>query len=419
MIDRLEKRIAGAIPLHPNVLSALKLVVFTPLLIGAVKQVDVLPGDARLALLFLAAFAFTDYLDGTVARFRGLQSAFGRVFNLITDYPLLLALAFFNREALPLYLLGAKLGLDLLRIVLYSLGRGSQEARVRTGVTHASLIGLLFLSQGWASRLITVELVEYLLWLDVAFSTVTALFNLGLLQKRFIADALSGANLLCGIFSMIFAARGRFDVSLLFLMLGAVFDGFDGAAARKFGGTRWGVYSDDVADGVNYAVAPGVALFFALGGAQGWIIGITYSLFTIGRLVYFTLNKGSGADDPDFFCGVPSTVGGLVVLCALILFPERQAIIGLLTGVACIQMVSFDSHYRHLGRALASNRRVIYGMPFLIFALIAGYVFGNKLVPVATILTGSLAYGFAPTLTHFYRLMPEKHPGERGADGRP
>ncbi len=44
--------------------------------------------------------------------------------------------------------------------------------------------------------------------------------------------------------------------------MGCLFDGFDGAAARKWGGTRFGVYSDDIADGVNYGIAPGFALFF-------------------------------------------------------------------------------------------------------------------------------------------------------------
>ena len=102
---------------------------------------------------------------------------------------------------------------------------------------------LIIVSQGWVPELITPGLVISLLWSNIALSMVVALYNLDILQKRFIADALSGANLFCGVFSMIFASIGRVDFSLLFLMIGAAFDGFDGAAARKFGGTRWGVYN--------------------------------------------------------------------------------------------------------------------------------------------------------------------------------
>ena len=65
-------------------------------------------------------------------------------------------------------------------------------------------------------------------------------------------------NALCGVASIYFATQGRIETSLLLLLVGAAFDGLDGAAARKWGGTRFGVYSDDIADGINYAIAPGV-----------------------------------------------------------------------------------------------------------------------------------------------------------------
>jgi CDP-diacylglycerol---serine O-phosphatidyltransferase len=236
--------------------------------------------------------------------------------------------------------------------------------------------------------------------INIVFNSIIALYNLRILQKRFIADALSCANLTCGILSMVYASQGHVVVSLLFLMLGAAFDGFDGAAARRFGGTRLGVYSDDVADGVNYALAPAVALYFNLGsGVEGLVIGAFYGVFTVGRLVYFTLNKDY--TDPAFFCGVPSTVGALVALSSLVLFPSHPALVGFMVGIACIQMVSFDTHYRHLGRALAANRRILYGMPLFILLLIAGSALLGKTVPVAIILGAALVYGFIPTCSQF------------------
>ncbi len=217
---------------------------------------------------------------------------------------------------------------------------------------------------------------------------------------RFTADALSGANLACGVASILAAASFQFEACLGLLLLGAIFDGLDGAAARRFGGTRFGVYADDVADGVNYGLAPGAALAFALGaGIEGWVLGGFYAVFTIGRLVYFTLDQE--ASDPRFFPGVPSTVGGLVALSAILLFPDHPAWIGLSVGVACAQMVSFRTHYRHLGRALASREmsRGAAGLMLLVL-LLGGLIWGVR-GSAAMILAASLIYGVLPSLLAF------------------
>ena len=49
---------------------------------------------------------------------------------------------------------------------------------------------------------------------------------------------------------------------------------------RRFGGTRWGVYSDDVADSISYALAPAAVLAIALGGPSGLACGVAYAAFT-------------------------------------------------------------------------------------------------------------------------------------------
>jgi len=397
-----EDRIAALVPVHPNVLSAGKLLIVVPLVL-ALKQSDALPSYPWLIVSLFLAFSLLDYLDGTVARHHNKVTAFGRLFDRITDYPILLAVSYFCLDILPPGLLIAKLALDLLLIVLYIAGLGSTENRVRTCMNYTTLLALLVVSQPWAVQLVTTDMVVYLLIINVTFSSLVALYNLRVLQKRFIADALSAGNALCGVFSMVFASEGRFDVSLMFLLLGAAFDGFDGAAARRFGSTRWGVYSDDVADAINYGIAPAVALYFFLGGLEGIAVGAVFAIFTLGRLVYFTLAKASA--DPNYFSGVPSTVGALVALCSLILFAHHPVLIGLMVGIACIQMVSFDTHYRHLGRALAAHRRVIFGLPILIVLLLSGRYFWSRHVPAAIILAIALIYGFLPTAAHFITLI--------------
>jgi CDP-diacylglycerol--serine O-phosphatidyltransferase len=400
----LEAALARAIPVHPHLLSAAKLLVLTPLFyLGLSKTVPELSSPWVLLPAF-AVFAALDYLDGVVARGRGLESGFGRVFDRATDYPVLLLFAAYAYASVPRLPLALKLGFDVLLLVLFLLGRGSTENRLRTTLSYTALVGLLFVSRGWLPEVFTVHLVSGLLWLGAGFSALVALYNLRILQKRFIADGLSALNLACGVWSIALASQGQFVASLVLLIVGAAFDGFDGAAARRWGGTRFGVYSDDIADGVNYGIAPGAAVFFAVGDWEGAIIGAAYSVFTLGRLVFFTLNKTGS--DPNYFAGVPSTSGGLITLCSVILFRESPLILGVLVGVAVSLMVSFSSQYRHPGRAAGKHpRRAALLVPLGLGAVLAGAKFGGAEGAAALILGLNLVYGFWPVVRSFRRVL--------------
>jgi CDP-diacylglycerol--serine O-phosphatidyltransferase len=399
-LARFEKQLAERVPFHPNVISAFKLLVIAPALLLSLEQTGAWGGAWLISLLFLA-FGALDYLDGVVARERGLATRFGRIFDRVTDYPLIIGLSYFCVDVLPLSLVALKVAVDLLLLVLYSLGRGSTENRLRTATSYTALFGLLALSQGWAPALVTPSVLVFLLIANIAFSATVALYNLDVLQKRFIADLLSLGNLCCGVLAMVAASRGRFEVSLLLLILGAGFDGVDGAAARRWGSTRWGVYSDDVADAVNFAIAPGVLVYFALGGAQGVVVGSFYALFTLSRLVFFTLNKADA--DPNYFSGVPSTVGGLITTSAVILFEGQPSLIGLMVGIACAQMVSFSTYYRHIGRVLAQHRRLLLSSPLGLIPLGLGAVFFGVRGAVAVVFVFSVAYGMLPMARSFAR----------------
>lgn len=431
-LSALEQRVADRLAGHTNVLAWIKLLVIAPLMFLALRQIDVLPRSEALVGGLFVVFVVLDYLDAVVARAKELPTGFGRVLDRLTDYPLLVVVSWFCLDILPVWLVMTKLGVDLLLLVLYVMGRGTKENRLRTSMGYATVLALLFLSQGWAPRIFGPRVVEYLLWVSIAFSSTVVLYSLDLLQKRFIADALSAANLLCGVFSILFASRGRFEISLLFVLLGAAFDGFDGAAARRWGGTRFGVYSDDIADGANYGIAPAFALYFVLGGWPGIAIGIFYAVFTVSRLVFFTLEKSSA--DPNYFRGVPSPVGGTTVMASIVVFEGHPELIGLMVGIAAALMTSFSTNYRHLGRAFGgwvsrrrrragarSRRRALFGAPVYVLILVLGVRAIGLRGATAIILVGNLVYGFLPTVLAFVRALQlrSKVGGSDGDDDEP
>ncbi len=403
-IEKFELKIASTIPLHPNALSSIKLFIITPLVFLSFKKVGVFPSSSAWLFFLVFCFCLLDYLDGIVARKLDTESAFGRIYDRITDYPLLFLVSFQSLHVVPASLIAAKLTLDSLLLVQFLMKIGGTDNRIRTTISYTTLIALLFLSQGWGGRFITSEVVNALVLLNIAFNAIAGLYNAKLFQLRFIADALSAVNLTCGLFSIWFSWHNALEISLLFLILGGIFDGFDGAAARKWGGTRWGVYSDDVADGVNYGIAPACAMFFTIRGWEGSVVGFLYGFFTISRLVYFTLNKQNS--DANFFSGVPSPVGGLIAMCSLVLFREQPVLLGMLIGMACIQMVSFDIRYRHLGHAVTTRKkRYLIGLPlYAIFLVLGAFVWGVHFSTLLLLLMG-LGYGLLPSVLHLKQVL--------------
>jgi len=404
-IRRIEEHIAKLFSWHPNVLSAIKLFVLTPIFAYVLFYAEDFTYAKSILISLFLFFCLFDYLDGIIAREKGLETKFGRLFDRLTDYPLLLLISWYAIGEIPTFLIVTKVLADSLLFIQYLFTQGTTENRIRTTISYTVLVGMLAASQKWSEAWLKVEYVEWLLYLNIAFSLIVIFYNAKILQKRFIADTISGINLLCGLGSIYFAYHNQLPMSLLLLILGGLFDGLDGAAARRWGGTRWGVYSDDVADAVNYGIAPGFALYFALGSnTVAFSVGFFYTFFTLSRLLYFTLNKDNA--DPAFFSGVPSTAGGLIVLSSLILFKDTPVLIGLMVGIAAIQMVSFDTHYKHLGRAFSEGKkRYRFGLPLYSLVLIIGAFFWGIKTSVALLLLLILIYGFMPFYLHFKKIL--------------
>ncbi|MBK9288165.1 MAG: CDP-alcohol phosphatidyltransferase family protein [Flavobacteriales bacterium] len=69
-------------------------------------------------------------------------------------------------------------------------------------------------------------------------------------------DLLTTANLACGVASILLASQGQLTWACGLVFVAAVFDVFDGLAARAMGGgTPLGAQLDSLADMVSFGVA--------------------------------------------------------------------------------------------------------------------------------------------------------------------
>ena len=213
-------------------------------------------------------------------------------------------------------------------------------------------------------------------------------------HRRHVANLLSLGNLCCGLGAVAMAAAGRLDVTLVLVLLGCALDGLDGLAARRGGGTPFGVLADDIADAITYGLAPGAAVFFTVGAAEGLIVGAAYALFTWTRLLYFTLTKGSA--EAGCFGGVPSAIGAVLVVSTLLVLGDHALYVGAGVGVACALMVAFPVRYLHGSKLLRKPIvRAGLGVAALLVAVVVLLAGVQGLA--ALLLGGALAYGFWPS----------------------
>ena len=84
-------------------------------------------------------------------------------------------------------------------------------------------------------------------------------------MKKHIPNSITCGNLICGCIATKFAFEGQASLALLFIILGAVFDFFDGMSARLLGvSSPIGKELDSLADDVTFGVAPSAMVFYEL-----------------------------------------------------------------------------------------------------------------------------------------------------------
>jgi CDP-diacylglycerol--serine O-phosphatidyltransferase len=127
-----------------------------------------------------------------------------------------------------------------------------------------------------------------------------------------------------GLTSIRFALSGEFHLAIIAIIFAALIDGLDGRIARLIKGTsKVGKELDSLTDMISFGVAPAFIMYFwklNTLGRFGWLICLIYVICVALRLARFNINSNQEPSWRDnFFEGVPSPAGGILVLTPLII----------------------------------------------------------------------------------------------------
>jgi len=137
-----------------------------------------------------------------------------------------------------------------------------------------------------------------------------------------------------GLTSIKFAFDERFGLAIICIIVAGLIDGLDGRIARLIKGTsQVGKELDSLTDVISFGVAPAFIMYFwqlnSL-GRVGWLICLIYVICVALRLARFNVSSETQASWKDnFFEGVPSPAGGILVLMPLIYSKSELQIINL------------------------------------------------------------------------------------------
>ena len=126
-----------------------------------------------------------------------------------------------------------------------------------------------------------------------------------------------------GLSSIKFAFDGKFELSIVAIIIAAIIDGLDGRIARLIKGTsKVGKELDSLTDVISFGVAPAFIMYFWVLseiGRLGWLISLIYIVCVALRLARFNITSNEDSSWKDnFFEGIPSPAGGVLVLIPLV-----------------------------------------------------------------------------------------------------
>ena len=131
--------------------------------------------------------------------------------------------------------------------------------------------------------------------------------------KKHIPNTITCCNLVSGCVATYFAFLGDFEMALLFIIIGAVFDFFDGMSARLLGvSSPIGKELDSLADDITFGFAPSAIVFGYLSTFHIHLLFVPFLAFIMAafsalRLAKFNLDERQALG----FIGLPTPANAL------------------------------------------------------------------------------------------------------------
>ena len=132
-------------------------------------------------------------------------------------------------------------------------------------------------------------------------------------MKKHIPNTITCCNLISGCIATYFAFQGDFELALLFIVIGAVFDFFDGMSARLLGvSSPIGKELDSLADDITFGFAPSAIVFSYLCTFHIHLLFVPFLAFVMAafsalRLAKFNLDERQALG----FIGLPTPANAL------------------------------------------------------------------------------------------------------------
>jgi CDP-diacylglycerol--serine O-phosphatidyltransferase len=151
-------------------------------------------------------------------------------------------------------------------------------------------------------------------------------------MKKHIPNIITLLNLFCGCIAVIFAVENNLFMAAVFVVLGIIFDFFDGFAARLLNvKSELGLQLDSLADMITSGLVPGIVMFkmlekttypfpFNFDLTSRWSVNTPYSFLPlIGLLVtlascYRLAKFNIDTRQTDSFIGLPTPANTLLIL---------------------------------------------------------------------------------------------------------
>ena len=218
-----------------------------------------------------------------------------------------------------------------------------------------------------------------------------------------------------GLSSINFALNQNYKLAIISILFAAIIDGLDGRIARLIKGTsKVGKELDSLTDIISFGVAPAFIMYFwSLNslGKIGWLLSLIYVVCVALRLARFNLNVGAESSWKDnFFEGVPSPAGGILVLTPLIYDISGLALMNLnykiiVPTIFIVVSILLISKFPTYAFKKISVKRSI--TVFLMFSIML--LFGLLLMfPFQTLVAGSIFYILSLPISYFHFLKLEK-----------